>query len=221
MKAMILAAGKGARMRPVTDTLPKPLLKVGGKALIRRQVERLVAAGVRDIVVNCALHGEQIEGELGDGSALGAAVSYSHEGTEPLETGGGVLKALPLLGAAPFIVANADLWTDYPYIQLSGAPQGLAHLVLVGNPPHHPWGDFTLRDGCVFLEGAPRYTFSGIGVYRPELFDDCAPGRFGLAAVLRHAIAQGLVSGELYRGAWTDVGTPQRLAELNASLAAT
>ncbi|MGH8531654.1 MAG: N-acetylmuramate alpha-1-phosphate uridylyltransferase MurU [Gammaproteobacteria bacterium] len=211
MKAMILAAGKGERMRPLTDRLPKALLQVAGKSLIQYQVERLVRAGITDITVNHALHGDLIEQTLGSGGALGASLRYSREGTEALETGGGILRALPFLGRGPFIVVNADIWTDYPYETLAGQPQRLAHVVLVDNPPHHPAGDFALTGHGVALSGDRTLTFGGIGAYRPELFDDCLPGTFRLSAVLRIAVSRGLVTGERYEGAWLDVGTPERL----------
>lgn len=218
MKAMILAAGKGERMRPLTEHIPKPLLKVGGKALIKYQIERLVQAGITEIVINHAQHGEKIEALLGDGRAFGASIQYSREGEAPLETGGGVFKALPLLGSAPFLAVNADVFCDYPHSRLLTQPWGLAHLILVDNPSHHPEGDFALREGRVMLGGVPRLTFSGIGVYRPELFDECEMGRFPLAAVIRRAVSFGLVTGEYYQGVWIDVGTPERLAELDKRL---
>jgi len=205
-------------MRPLTDYIPKALLSVGGKSLIQHQVERLVGAGFTEIVINHASFGEQIESLLGDGKAFGAAIQYSPEGAEPLETGGGMLRALPLLGPAPFVAVNADVWCDYPYSQLPRDPPALAHLVLVDNPHHHPKGDFALVRGWVVLNQTPRLTFSGIGVYRPALFDECEGGRFPLAMAIRMAAARGLVSGEHYRGAWVDVGTPERLARLKASM---
>jgi MurNAc alpha-1-phosphate uridylyltransferase len=218
MKAMILAAGKGERMRPLTDHCPKALLQVGGKPLIQHQVERLVAAGLTEIVINHAKYGEQIESLLGDGCHLGASIHYSPEGDEPLETGGGIVRALPMLGGGAFAVVNADVWCDYPFSRLPKRPPALAHLVLVDNPPHHPEGDFTLIQGRVVLNQEPRLTFSGIGVYRPELFDECQGGRLPLAAVIRMAAAHGLVSGEYYPGGWVDVGTPERLSRLDAGL---
>jgi N-acetyl-alpha-D-muramate 1-phosphate uridylyltransferase len=218
MRAMILAAGKGERMRPLTEHIPKPLLRAGGKALITYQIERLVQAGITEMVVNHGNYGDQIEALLGDGSRFGASIHYSPEGDEPLETGGGIFKALPLLGSGPFIVVNADVWCDYPLSRLLTPPWGLAHLILVDNPDHHPEGDFALVDGCVLLTASPRLTFSGIGVYRPALFDECNSGRFPLAAVIRKAASWGLVTGEHYRGIWIDIGTPERLAQLDASL---
>lgn len=221
MKAMILAAGRGERMRPLTDHTPKPLLRVAGRALIEYHIDALVRAGYRELVVNHAHLGARIEEALGDGRRYGARIRYSAEG-EALETGGGIFRALPLLGPEPFLVVNGDIWTDFSYAGLPAAPTGLAHLVLVDNPPQHPAGDFVLAaNGAVSATGAPRLTFSGIGVYRPELFARCAAGRFPLAPLLRTAMAAGQVHGEHYRGAWVDVGTPERLAELERRLTGT
>lgn len=217
MRVMILAAGRGERMRPLTDRIPKPLLRVGGKSLIEYHIEALVAAGFSELVINHAHLGERIEAALGDGGRWGARIRYSPEG-EALETGGGIFRALPLLGDAPFLVVNGDIWCDYDF---SIPPPGegvLAHLVLVDNPAHNPRGDFALSAGRVANAGAPRLTFSGIGLYRPELFAGCAPGAFPLAPLLRAACDRGQVSGEHYRGRWTDVGTPQRLRELGRML---
>jgi len=219
MKAMILAAGRGERMRPLTDHIPKPLLQVGGRALIEYHIRALAAAGIDSLVINLSYRGDQIRAALGDGSRHGVSISYSPEGEPPLETGGGIFHALPLLGAAPFIVVNGDIWTRYPYASLPSQPDGLAHLVLVDNPEHHPQGDFHLRDGGVYSEGeGERLTFSGIGVYRPELFDGCSDGPFPLAPLLRRAMEAGAVGGEHYPGPWLDIGTPQRLEELDRSL---
>ena len=218
MQALILAAGDGKRMRPLTEHTPKPLLEVAGKALIEHLLERLRGAGITEIVVNHARLGQLIEARLGDGARYGVAIRYSEEGDRPLETGGGVFAALPLLGSSPFLVVNADLWCDFPLASLPAAPPGLAHLVLVDNPPHHRAGDFALREGRVRLQGEPRYTFSGIGVYRHELFTECRGGAFPLAPLLREAAAENLLSGEHYAGFWMDVGTPQRLAELERIL---
>lgn len=218
MKAMILAAGRGERMRPLTDHTPKPLLQVAGRALIEYHIDALVRAGFTELVINHAHLGARIEEALGDGRRYGARIRYSAEG-EALETGGGIFRALPLLGPAPFLVVNGDIWTDFSYAGLPAVPAGLAHLVLVDNPPQHPDGDFVLAgDGRVSAAGAPRLTFSGIGVYRPELFAGCRPGRFPLAPLLRTAMAAGQVSGEHYDGAWVDVGTPERLAALERRL---
>jgi N-acetyl-alpha-D-muramate 1-phosphate uridylyltransferase len=219
MRAMILAAGKGERMRPLTESKPKALLPVAGVSLIEHQIRRLVAGGHREIVINHARFGDQIEAALGDGQRLGVRIKYSAEGDEPLETGGGILKALPLLGPEPFIVLNADVWSDYPLERLPETFDGLAYLVLVNNPAHHSMGDFALRDGYILLDHAPKFTYSGVGVYRPELFDECRPGAFPLAGVLRIAASRGLLFGEHYRGVWIDVGTPKRLADLEALIA--
>ncbi len=215
MKAMILAAGRGERMRPLTDHTPKPLLLVGGRPLIEYHITALVAAGITELVINHAHLGSQIEAALGDGGRYGAQIRWSPEG-QALETGGGILRALPLLGEC-FIVVNGDVWTDYNFAQLT-PPPGLAHLVLVDNPPHHPAGDFALSAGRVGTAAVGRLTFSGIGVYRSALFADCQPGPFPLAPLLRQAMATGAVSGEHHCGRWVDVGTPQRLAELDAQL---
>ena len=219
MKAMILAAGRGERMRPLTEHRPKPLLKAAGRCLIEYQISRLVEAGITDIVINHSLYGDQIEATLGDGHPYGARIKYSPEGDEPLGTGGGIYKALGLLDGPCFVVVNGDVWLDYPLSRLPPDPKGLAHLVLVKNPAHNRNGDFALIDGRLALEGKQRLTFSGLGLYRPQLFDECADGRFSLTPVLRHAVSQGLVSGERHDGVWIDVGTPQRLAELERRLA--
>ncbi|MGE0370884.1 MAG: N-acetylmuramate alpha-1-phosphate uridylyltransferase MurU [Gammaproteobacteria bacterium] len=218
MKAMLLAAGRGERMRPLTDAVPKPLLEAGGHSLIEYHLYALARNGITDIVINHAYLGAQIESRLGDGARYGVRIVYSPEGACGLETGGGIFRALPLLGAAPFLVVNADIWTEYPFARLLSAPGALAHLVLVPNPGHHPAGDFTLDDGRVGNGAEARYTFSGIGLYRPELFDSCASGAFPLAPLLRTAAARGEVSGELYAGIWMDIGTPERLAELDRRL---
>ena len=231
MKALIFAAGKGERMRPLTERTPKPLLAVGGKPLIVGHIEKLAAWGVREIVINTSWLANQFEPALGDGSRWGLRLRYSYEGPEPLETGGGMLRALEFLGDAPFLAINGDIWTDYDFGRLPGEPGGLAHLALVNNPPQHPRGDFSLADdGRVHSDGTARLTFAGIGIYRPSLLDGWqaiigdAPGasesppRFKLAPLLRAAMDRGLVSGEHYLGSWTDVGTPERLAALDASL---
>jgi len=214
MRAMILAAGRGERMRPLTDTIPKPLLEVNDKPLIQYHIENLVRSGVTSIVINHALFGAQIEHYLGDGGRYGASISYSAEGDVPLETGGGIFKALPLLGPDPFIVVNADIWTDFPYHTLPPEPEYLGHLVLVPNPFHHQGGDFSLEGGRVVLEGGPRYTFSGIAVYHPGLFANCQGGAFSLVPLLRNAISKQQISAELYQGNWLDIGTPDRLEKL-------
>lgn len=212
MKAMVLAAGRGERLRPLTDSTPKPLLEVGGRALIEHHLVALAAAGFEQVVINHAHLGDQIERRLGSGDRYGLRIRYSAEGSA-LETGGGILRALPLLGDGPFLVINADIWTHYPLVRLRAACPAAAHLVLVANPPHRPDGDFALHEGCVGNEGAQRLTFSGIGVYHPELFAGRSAGCFALAPLLREAAARGAVSGEYYAGPWVDVGTPERLAE--------
>lgn len=218
MKAMILAAGRGERMRPLTDRLPKPLLSVAGRPLIEHHLRKLAAAGYQEVVINLAWLGEKIEASLGRGAAFGVRIRYSYEPPGALETGGGILHALPLLGAEPFLVINSDIWTDCPLTPLQQPPAGLAHLVLVDNPAHHPQGDFRLCGDRVRANGEPRLTFAGIGVYRPELFHGCPPGSFPLASLLRAAMSRDRVSGVHYRGRWLDVGTPPRLNELERML---
>jgi MurNAc alpha-1-phosphate uridylyltransferase len=218
---MILAAGRGERMRPLTDATPKPLLRAGGKPLIVWHIEALVRAGIRDIVINHAHLGPLIEAALGDGARFGAAIRYSPEG-EALETAGGIAHALPLLGDEPFLVVNGDIACDFDFTRLAslGAARR-AHLVLVPNPPHHPQGDFVLRHGRVSAEGEPKLTFAGIGLYAPRLFAGIVRGaRAPLAPVLRAAMGEDAVSGELHAGRWMDVGTPGRLAELDRLLSA-
>lgn len=218
MRAMILAAGLGTRMRPLTDHIPKPLLKAGGHMLIEYHIEALVQAGLREIVINHARLGGSIEQALGDGARYGASIRYSAEGEQPLETGGGIQQALPLLGEGPFVVVNADIWTDYPFARLPDVLEGLAHLVLVDNPPQHAAGDFALHDSRVSEQGTARLTYSGIGVYHPRLFAACTPGAFPLAPLLREAMQAGSVSGEHYPGRWLDIGTPERLQLLDQQL---
>lgn len=219
MKAMILAAGRGTRMRPLTEHTPKPLLPVGGKALIVWHIEKLAQAGFHEIVINIAWLGGQIPEALGDGSRWNVRLHYSDEQDEgALETAGGIIKALPLLGNEPFLVVNGDVWCDYPCLPRSLAGNTLAHLVLVQNPPHNPDGDFALDQGQVNSTGYPRYTFSGIGYYHPQLFAGLPYGKRPLAPLLREAMQQNQVSGELFAGDWRDIGTPQRLHELDQQL---
>ncbi|SBV38017.1 Nucleotidyl transferase [uncultured Stenotrophomonas sp.] len=232
MKALIFAAGLGERMRPLTEHTPKPLLAAGGKPLIAWHLEKLAALGVREVVVNTAWLAGQFPAMLGDGSRWGLQLHFVHEGDTPLETGGGMLNALPLLGDAPFLAINGDIWCDVDFAGLPTKPQGEAHLLLVDNPAHHPEGDFILdADGRVHDAGAaPRLTFAGIGVYRPSLLAgwrqavgdaggaDVAAPRFKLAPLLRAAMARDAVHGQHHRGRWTDVGTPQRLQALDAAL---
>ena len=225
MKAMILAAGRGERMRPLTDAVPKCLLPVRGRPLVTYLIERLRQSGFGEIVINVSHLGTVIESALGDGTALGVRIAYSRE-REALETAGGIAAALPLLGSGPFAVANGDVYTDFDFARLRPAAQRLArerpaHLVLVGNPVHHPEGDYCLRQGVLASEGGSRLTFSGIGTYHPSLFEQIAPGaRCQLAALLHRPITTGQVSGEEHAGLWRDIGTPQRLAELDRHLAA-
>ncbi len=222
MRAMILAAGRGERMRPLTDVHPKPLLKVAGKALIEYHIENLVTAGIRDIVINTAWLGEQIPQQVGDGARWGVRIAYSHEGWPALETGGGIFKALPLLGEQPFLVVNGDVWSDWqllsPKLPAAWRADTLAHLLLVPNPPQHPQGDFGLQDDLVTEFAGPRYTYSGIGFYHPALFAGCQPGAFKLAPLLFDAARAGRITGELYHGQWHDIGTPERLSALDEVL---
>jgi len=213
MKAMLLAAGRGERLRPLTDHTPKPLLEVGGRALIEWQIARLVDAGIRDFVINLAHLGDRIAAHLGDGRRLGVRIAYSVEPPGALETGGGIRHALPLLGEAPFIAANADVWIELDFARLPALTQDLAHLVLVPNPAHNAQGDFALDGTRVRNDGEPRHTFSGVALYSPALFAAQAGGRFPLAPLLRQAAAEGRVGGRLHTGIWIDVGTPERLAE--------
>ena len=217
---MILAAGRGERMRPLTLVRPKPLLEAGGAPLIVHHLRALVRAGFEDVVVNLSWLGVQIREALGDGSRHGLRIHYSEEGPEPLETGGGIFRALPLLGAGPFLVLNGDTWSDIPYGDLRErlAARDLAHLVLVPNPAHNDRGDFVLDNGRIVETAGERLTFSGVGIYRAELFDGCRDGVFKLAPLLRAAARDGRASGEVHTGAWLDIGTPERLAELDTRL---
>lgn len=219
MKAMLLAAGLGKRMRPLTEHTPKPLLEVGGRALIEWHLDALAAAGITDVVINVSWLGEQIRARLGGGGRYGVSIAWSVE-EQPLETAGGIRKALRLLGDAPFAVINADIWTTYPFAALTDRLGGsdLAHLVLVDNPEHNAGGDFCLEHGRVRGGCHDRLTFAGISVLSPALFEGSGDGPEPLAPLLLHAIADGAVSGEHYRGDWCDVGTPQRLARLDQAV---
>lgn len=217
MKAIILAAGRGERMRPLTDTVPKPLLKLRGRPIIEWSIERLAWAGIVELVVNHSHLGHMIEAALGDGRKLGVSIRYSPE-TEALETAGGIANALQLLGSEPFIAVNGDIVCDFDFAALRSRELGgdLAHLVLVGNPEHHLQGDFAIRDGRVHDANGLRHTFSGIGMYRPELFASLHPReKAGLAPLLRSAMERNAVSGEIHYGTWIDLGTPQRLEAAN------
>jgi MurNAc alpha-1-phosphate uridylyltransferase len=217
---MILAAGRGERMRPLTLATPKPLLEAGGAPLIVHHLRSLRDAVFVDVVVNLSWLGGQIEAALGDGSRYGVRLHYSDEGPEPLETGGGIFRALPLLGEGPFLVLNGDVWTDVDWSRLRErlAPHDLAHLVLVPNPQHNERGDFVLERGRIVETPGERLTFSGVGVYRAELFRGCTDGAFKLAPLLRAAARAGRVGGVVHTGAWLDVGTPARLAHLDSLL---
>jgi MurNAc alpha-1-phosphate uridylyltransferase len=222
MKAMILAAGLGTRMRPLTDHLPKPLLEVGGKPLIVWHIEALVRAGITDVVINAAWLGAKLEAALGDGQRYGASIRWSHE-EELLETAGGLIKALPLLGSEPFVVVNGDIWLRYEFASLRERFADMrhnAHLVLVDNPAHNPQGDFALNAGRVVSEGESRFTFAGLSVLHPALFTGLSEGKRALAPLLREAIAAGTVTGEYFAGPWVDVGTPERLTELDQQIRA-
>ncbi|WP_439826583.1 N-acetylmuramate alpha-1-phosphate uridylyltransferase MurU [Aeromonas caviae] len=219
MKAMILAAGRGERMRPLTDLLPKPLLAAGGKPLIVHHIEKLAAAGVTQLVINHAWLGHKLVAALGDGSALGVSIHWSAE-ESALETAGGIVQALPLLGSEPFLVINGDTWLDLDYRALVSQPLGedLAHLWLVPNPPQHPQGDFSLQAGRVL--DTPALTFSGVGLYHPAAFAGLPCGARKLAPLLRYWMAQGRVGGSLLAGEWRDIGTVDRLRELDEQLLA-
>lgn len=227
---MLLCAGRGERMRPLTDNCPKPLLKVGDKSLAEMNIEKLVDAGIKDLVVNHAWFGEMVEESLGDGNRYGCNITYSPE-EKALETGGGIANAINYLGDAPFIVVNGDIWTDFDFRRLVNIDfdnfESDAHLVFVENPQHNPGGDFTLEDGRVrfkktvesaYAFSGPAYTFSGIGIYRPNLFKDRAEKKFPLITIFNELISNGRCSGELWSGDWTDVGTPERLDDLKTYL---
>lgn len=220
MRAMVLAAGRGERMRPLTDTLPKPLLQVGGKALIEWHLAALARAAIREIVINLSWLGETLRAALGDGARYGVTITYSEEGPVPLETGGGILRALPFLGPDPFLVVSGDVWTDIDFVRLRLEPDALAHLVLIPNPPHHPRGDFGLESGWVVTRDSDRLTYGNVGLYRPEFFAGFAAARFPLLQPLNRGIAARQVRGEVHHGEWCDVGTPARLAQLDQRLRA-
>jgi MurNAc alpha-1-phosphate uridylyltransferase len=220
MKAMVLAAGRGERLRPLTDEPPKPLIPVAGEPLVAHHLRALAGAGVREVVMNVSWLAGRVREALGDGGAWKLRIHYSQEPWPPLETGGGIFAALPMLGDAPFLLVNSDVWTDVDFADLALPTGMLAHLVLVPNPAHNPDGDFGLEDGRVGLGDGPRLTYGGIGVLDPGLFRDCHPGRFPLAPLLQGAARAGRVSGERHDGEWLDVGTPERLQALREQLAA-
>ena len=213
MKCLLLAAGLGERLRPITDKIPKPLVKVAGKPLIEYHLENLKSAGFKEVVINLSHLGEMIEEHLGDGSRFDLAIEYSHEGAEPLETAGGIIRALPFLGDKPFLVLNADIWCNHSLSFANLTHGKLAHIVLVDNPAHNPDGDFVYEFGRVYNTGSSYLTFSGIGIYDPNLFKDFAVEKRTLAPLLRDAIDQELVSAEYFTGKWFDIGTQDRLAQ--------
>ncbi|MBN8728670.1 MAG: nucleotidyltransferase family protein [Xanthomonadales bacterium] len=220
-RALILAAGRGERMRPLSDTTPKPLLRAGGRMLIEHHLEKLAIAGVQEVIINISHLAAQFPAALGDGARWGVRIRYSDEGPEPLETGGGIKHALPLLGAAPFIVVSADIVSDYDYARLPAEPDGIAHLVMVPNPEFHPQGDFWLDGRRLNEDGAgERLTFGNIGVYHPEIVAGEAATRFKLLPMYRRAMRERLLSGERHDGCWRNIGTPGQLAELDRMLTA-
>jgi len=218
MRAMILAAGRGERLRPLTDTLPKPLVEIAGKPLIEYHIESLARAGFGEIVINQGHLGDMLPPIIGDGSRWNITIYWSDEQPEALETGGGIHKALPLLGSSPFLVINGDIWTDYPFSRLRAIKCSWAHLVMIPNPPQHPEGDFALNNARIKNQGENRLTFSGIGVYHPRLFDDCTAGKFSVVPLLRSAMENQLVTGEKYAGKWEDIGTSERLEAIRKLL---
>jgi len=222
MKAMILAAGRGERLRPQTDVTPKPLIRIGKHRLIEYHLHNLAAAGVTEVVINISWLRDQVRDTLGDGGNYGLDITYSDEGDQALETAGGIVNALPLLGDAPFLLINGDIWSDFDLGALLRKPVSTqAHLVLVNNPAHHRRGDFALQQGLVRKLGEPRYTYSGIGVFSPALFDAVEPGVSALGPVLKRKSEHDLVSGELYTGRWLDIGTSERLHSLREILSQT
>ena len=218
MKAMILAAGRGERMRPLSDAMPKPLLEVGGYRLIEYHLAALLKAGIRDVVVNLSWLGDRMREVLGDGARHGLSITYSPEGPCPLGTGGGIHRVLPLLGADPFLLVNGDIWIDLPFEDLRRPAGSLAHLVLVANPPYHLRGDFVLEVGGRVVSAPTPLTYAGLAVLDPRLFDGCEAGTFPLKPLLDRALAAGRLSGQRHDGAWSDVGTPERLAALDAQM---
>ena len=213
MRAMILAAGHGKRLRPLTDKMPKPLVPVNGKPLIVHHIEALAVAGFREIVINQGHLGHMLPDALGDGSRWGVNIHWSVERPEPLETGGGIHQALPLLGNGPFLAVNGDILTDYPFTRLRAVKCDYAHLVMVPNPAHNPGGDFCLRSARIRLDGTERFTYSGIAVYHPRLLEGCEPGKFSMVPILNRAMEEHFVTGEIFRGTWNDIGTMERLKE--------
>jgi len=215
---MILAAGRGERLRPLTDETPKSLVEVGGRSLLERHLDHVKAAGIETVVINLGWLGDRIVERVGSGRRLGLEVIYSQEGDNILETGGGIFKALPTLGDGPFVVINADIFTDMPVPKVTLADDQLGHLVMVPSPEYRAGGDFDIEEGLIRNSSEQSLTFSGVAIYRPQLFEGCKPGRFPLAPLLRAAAADGRLSGSLYEGLWADIGTPERLEALRAAL---
>lgn len=218
MKAMILAAGRGERMRPLSDRMPKPLLEAGGYRLVDFHLAALRSAGIHEVVINLSWLGDQIREAVGDGSRHGLSITYSPEGPTALGTGGGIHRALPLLGADPFLLVNGDVWIDLPFEELSRPAASLGHLVLVANPPHHPEGDFGLEASSRIKSTPTPLTYAGLAVLDPRLFEGCEAGAFPLKPLLDRALAAGRLSGQIHAGNWSDAGTPERLAALDAAL---
>ena len=218
MRAMILAAGRGKRLAPLTDGIPKPLVPVAGKPLIEYHIESLAGAGFREVVINQGHLGEKLPEVLGDGSRWGVRIRWSPESPEPLETGGGIFNALPLLGESPFLSVNGDIWTDYPFGRLRAIKCDYAHLVMVPNPGHNPGGDYSLSAGRIREDGPDKLTFSGIAVYHPRLFEGCKPGKFSIVPIHLRTMQEQLVTGEAYDGDWSDIGTPERLQAIETRL---
>ena len=214
MRAMILAAGRGERLRPITNNIPKALVEVGGKCVLEWHLERVAAAGIDKVVINLGWHGEQIVDRIGSGERYGLDIAYSDEGDDILETGGGIHKALPLLGPGPFLVINSDIFTDMPVPDVRLRDEHLGHLVTVPMPAYLDHGDFNIEDGLIRRTENPRYTFAGFAIYRPEFFSDCGPGRFSVVPLMFSAADAGRLSGSVYKGQWADIGTPERLARL-------
>jgi MurNAc alpha-1-phosphate uridylyltransferase len=218
MKAMILAAGRGYRMQPLSDHVPKPLLSIGKTTLIEHLILGLKEAGFKYLIINVAYLGDKIVSMLGNGRKLGVTIQYSRESPKALETGGGIFNALPLLGTEPFVLVNGDIWTDYPFNRLQFEPNGLAHLILVDNPFYSPEGDFCLHNGWVYNSGEKMLTYGCISILRPELFQNCKSGRFPLAPLIRKACNLNKVTGEYYNGCWHNIGTPEQLEQLETEL---
>ena len=221
MRAMILAAGRGERLRPITDDTPKALVEVGGKSVLEWHLERVAEAGIEHVVINLGWHGDQVVARIGSGERFGVDIAYSDEGDDILETGGGIHKALPLLGDDPFLVINSDIFTDMPVPDTRLEDDHLGHLVTVPVPSYLDHGDFNIEDGLIRRTANPRYTYAGFAIYRPELFADCESGRFSVVPLMFAAADAGRLSGSVYGGRWADIGTPERLATLREQLSRT